>query len=260
MEDREHYVYALIHVEEQKVFYVGRARKQDGSFDRYQKHLSQARLGSHLPVHVRIRELQLKGQTIRFELRCTGYTYDESVTAEKRLISCYGLDNLTNVFPFEGFSEWGPSKETPIRPPINQAQKDALSYGRYIAHNRKLTDSEISRLRNQADNRAKPFYAKNTRTGEVLVFSGRAEASRKLGISAATLYYGIGRHTPVKGRNPGGDSYTVSDVDIFSKEGSEILTEPKKPSVPNLKQVLVEFVDEAAPATNPLKATLNEFT
>jgi len=93
------YVYVLVHVEENKIFYVGRSTQNvDGKFtDRYKRHIRNAKLGCQQPVYRKIRTLLSDKQIIRLEVRATGCTRDEAITLERRLILAIGLDNLTNV-------------------------------------------------------------------------------------------------------------------------------------------------------------------
>ena len=96
VDQRNHFVYTLR--DEDVVFYVGRGSVSSKRiFDhRWQEHCSDARKGSSLHVHRKIRKLWQEGRQPKMVVVSTGLTLEESCSIEVRLISEYGTDNLCN--------------------------------------------------------------------------------------------------------------------------------------------------------------------
>lgn len=235
---RDNYVYALVCVETNKVFYIGRATNRGNGYYRFADHLALAANGSPLPVHAEMRRIQSIGQNIRFEVRCTGMTYKESVESEANFIRNIGLDNLTNVYPSEEKTNKGEK-----RPPLTPAQRNGLFLGQIASHYREIGEEEKSRLRGQANNRARKFFVKDLDTKEIHCFGGRAEAARFLGVGESTLFYGAKRKNVVRGRGRVG-RYLVSQKNDFPPDGTLPPLNKRKASVNGTKvpNILSEFL------------------
>lgn len=163
--ERCSYVYTLIHKETNEVFYVGKGTQDgQGRFQRFSRHERNAKEGSLLHVHRKMRKLWHEGQTITWEIVKRGLTNDEALECEKKLIAAYGLDQLTNVDPSGVDHSWltGVGVETPTRTK---------------SRNRRSGKREI--------------YLKNKTTGEVHHFDSICAAVRTLRIPSGTLYHAL---------------------------------------------------------------------
>lgn len=166
MEERTSYVYVLIHVEENKVFYVGRATQREGKFLRWADHQRRCNEGSTLPVYRKIRKINEAGHHVKFQLRCTAATYDESVKIEKDLIAAFGLDNLTNVLESESIGTW---------------RGGAPIYAN--------SDKQRANVKAMNARKQKKVWVKQTIGGAVDVYNSVGEAAEALKIDKRSLIY-----------------------------------------------------------------------
>lgn len=188
-ENESCYVYVLIHVEQNKIFYVGRGTTIGGKMLRYERHLYNAAKGSNLHVCRKIRKLQSDGQTIKFEPRVTGATLEQAERIEKDLIASIGLDNLTNISP--GGNDftwiWGHDKEHPRAVPIRTIT--------WIENHRRAS-------------RKRRVYLRNVYTNEALTFDSLHSAARHLGVNTNAIWQAA------NGKSKQSKSYRVSYTPI----------------------------------------------
>lgn len=169
------YVYVLIHVEKQEVFYVGRGTTQNGRFDRERMHWHNARTGSALPVHRKMRSLMVQNQNIKFEVRCTGLTYEESVEVERKLIIAFGLDHLTNVLADEKEKRW-------------QGRECIVPDGRT---NKVSTPQELAALQTWREKESRPVWVRDRLANKVYKFPSQKLAARILQCDVQSIKYRI---------------------------------------------------------------------
>lgn len=180
------YVYALIHIEARNVFYIGRGthdnNRKGNKYFRYYRHFWEARNGSKLPVHCKIRSLLEKEQTIEFELCADNVSLEKAMETEKKLISSYGLDNLMNLSPGGDDLAW-----------IQGNVKDAIKQPR-----KERTPEWIENHRKSS--KKKPVRLTHSKSGELLDFDSLHSAARHLGVDTNAIWQAVsGKVNTTKG-------------------------------------------------------------
>lgn len=92
------YVYALVHVEEDKVFYVGQS---EDLYSRFCSHLCVNNVSTMSPVNLKIRKLFDRGQTVIIRPLTCGLSRSDALIMETNYIKHFGLHKLCNLIAQE---------------------------------------------------------------------------------------------------------------------------------------------------------------
>ncbi len=219
--ERKSYIYVLVHLETNKVFYVGRGTQINGKACRYQSHLHIAKKGSLSPVHRKIRELQNANQHIHFGIISNHLTFEESMQQEKNLIAAYGLDNLTNISPGGDDLAW-------LRHSESAPHRDTYKW---------TTEQKVNARGVRYNSRA--VFLRDVKTQKVTFYLTLSDAARALNVDPSAVRLAFTRKGLVRGCVV---AYSEEELPTGPKRNYKYRYRNKSEQEPNLDETFKEFL------------------